>query len=113
MTSVIELLFETLVDLSNRDLKNFKKAFHNPYLTFKKWHFDIKWRSLKITDIQDTVFLMVKSFGQQSVEKTKDILLKIKRKDLVQRLSSSSSGAKSKTQTSKIIRLFQNTISFS
>ncbi|XP_042072527.1 uncharacterized protein LOC102294575 [Haplochromis burtoni] len=43
------------------------------------------------TDLQDTVFLMVQTYGQQSVEKTMEVLKEMKRTDLAQRLSDCSS----------------------
>ncbi|XP_067456893.1 uncharacterized protein [Thunnus thynnus] len=91
MTSVIELLLETLAGLSNRELKDFKKVLlsrihlRKPYLEM-----------LMMTDMQDTVFIMVQTFGQPSVKETKDILIQMNRRDLVQRLSDSSSGPKKK-----------------
>eukprot|EP00064_Thunnus_orientalis_P023676 superscaffoldBa00009202_g23930 len=100
MTSVIELLLETLADLSKSEFENFKKVLrsqshlYNPYL-------EIPWRLPMKADVQDTVFFVVPTFGQQSVEKTKDALIEMKRRDLVQRLSDSSSGPKSKTTKTK------------
>ncbi|XP_067456887.1 uncharacterized protein [Thunnus thynnus] len=95
MTSVIELLLETLADLSKREFENFKKVLrsqshlYNPYL-------EIPWRLPMKADVQDTVFFVVPTFGQQSVEKTKDALFQMNRRDLVKRLSDSSSGPKKK-----------------
>ncbi|XP_037642059.1 uncharacterized protein LOC119497753 isoform X11 [Sebastes umbrosus] len=93
MASVIELLLETLEDLSNKELRRFKE-------TLSKTHFDrrsknLRWQ-LEMKDMQNTVFLMVLTDGQQSVEKTKEVLKTMKRPDLVQRLSDSSSGPKKK-----------------
>ncbi|XP_071325157.1 uncharacterized protein [Trachinotus anak] len=90
MVSVIELLFETLADLSDRELWVFKQVLlqihrHRP-------HPDIPWILLTLTDLQDTVFLMVQTYGQESVEKTKKVLKEMNRTDLVQRLTDSSSG---------------------
>eukprot|EP00064_Thunnus_orientalis_P024750 superscaffoldBa00011121_g25059 len=95
MTSVIELLLETLADLSNRELEDFKQIIwgqshlYNPYL-------EISWRLHMMADMQDTVFFVVQTFGQQSVKETKDALIEMNRRDLVQRLSDSSSGPKKK-----------------
>ena len=97
MTSVIELLLETLADLSNRELKHFKQVLWSQSLVYEPY-IEIPW---SVADMQDTVFLMVKTFGQQSLEKTKKVLSEIKRRDLVQRLSDSSSRPKSKTMKSK------------
>ncbi|XP_051261723.1 uncharacterized protein LOC127366633 isoform X1 [Dicentrarchus labrax] len=100
MASVIELLLETLKDLSDEEFEEFKKVLNQfPFLSPDLLMFvttDMQSLLLKITDLQDTVFSMVQTFGQKSVEKTKEVLKKMKRTDLVQRLSDSSSGAKKK-----------------
>ncbi|XP_073340769.1 uncharacterized protein [Pagrus major] len=96
MESVIELLLETLKDLSDAELGKFKYTLliqtdyiiHFPYST-------LMLRS-QTTHVQHTVFIIVLNYSQQSVEKTKDILKTVKRTDLVQRLSDSSSGSKKK-----------------
>ena len=96
MESVIELLLETLKDLSVADLKEFISAllsqpeFHRPFLS-------IPSKLLQIAHVQDTVFFMVQIRGQKCVKKTEKILKTMKRTDLVQRLSDRSSGSKSKT----------------
>ncbi|XP_049439406.1 uncharacterized protein LOC125893024 isoform X2 [Epinephelus fuscoguttatus] len=90
MTSVIELLLETLAGLSVRELEKFKTVLIQSHLYRRLY-----WRQLR-TDMQDTVFLMVQTDGQQSVETTKQVLKKMKRTDLVQILSDSSSGTKKK-----------------
>lgn len=97
MSSVIDLLLETLADLSDGELESFKEVlskidyhrldFHRHYLPLMQW---------EIVDMQDLVYLMVLTDGQKSVEKTKRVLKIMKRPDLVQRLSNSSSGPKSK-----------------
>ncbi|XP_044215680.1 uncharacterized protein LOC122987727 isoform X2 [Thunnus albacares] len=95
MTSVIELLLETLADLSDGELKNFKKLLLSQSYLYKPY-LENPWRLLMMADMQDTVFIMVQTFSQQSVKKTEDVLIKMKRRDLVQRLSDSSSGPKKK-----------------
>ncbi|XP_067456262.1 uncharacterized protein [Thunnus thynnus] len=95
MTSVIELLLETLADLSDGELKNFKKLLLSQSYLYKPY-IENPWRLLMMADMQDTVFIMVQTFSQQSVKKTEDVLIKMKRRDLVQRLSDSSSGPKKK-----------------
>ncbi|XP_045902062.1 uncharacterized protein LOC123969011 isoform X2 [Micropterus dolomieu] len=94
MASVIELLLETLADLSDREFQRFKDfllqtSFHRHFL-------DITQKLLVMRDRQDTVFLLVQRYGEQSVEKTNKVLKRVKRTDLVQRLSDSSSGPKKK-----------------
>ncbi|XP_018555614.1 uncharacterized protein LOC108899589 isoform X1 [Lates calcarifer] len=95
LASVIELLVETLSDLSNRELKDFKQVLLSQIDCYKRYS-DVTWRMLRMTDLQDTVFLIVQTYSQQSVEKTKEVLKRMRRNDLVQRLSDSSSGAKQK-----------------
>eukprot|EP00064_Thunnus_orientalis_P026330 superscaffoldBa00016366_g26830 len=95
MTFVIELLLETLAGLSDGELEDFKKVIWSQSYPYKPC-LEIPWMKPMKADMQDTVFIMVQTFGQQSVKKTKDILFHIKRRDLVQRLSDSSSGPKKK-----------------
>ncbi|XP_078027625.1 uncharacterized protein LOC117265280 [Epinephelus lanceolatus] len=90
MTSVIELLLETLAGLSDGELREFKTVLSQTDLS------GMPFILLEIEDMQDTVFLMVQIDGQQSVETTKEVLKKMKRTDLVQILSDSSSGPKKK-----------------
>ena len=100
MTSVIELLLETLADLSDGEIEDFKQVLRSPSYLYKPY-IVIPWMLLMMADMQDTVLFMVQTFGQQSVKKTKDILIQMNRRDLVQRLSDSSSGPKSKTIKTK------------
>ncbi|XP_076592874.1 uncharacterized protein LOC143324370 [Chaetodon auriga] len=94
MVSVIELLLDTLADLSHRQLEmiwtNLRKTG-----TLRPQS-DIPLRSQRTTDLQMTVFLMVQLNGRMSVEKTMGILKRMSRTDLVQRLSHTTSGAKKK-----------------
>uniref|UniRef100_A0A671Y5Z2 FIIND domain-containing protein n=1 Tax=Sparus aurata TaxID=8175 RepID=A0A671Y5Z2_SPAAU len=93
MESVIELLLETLKDLSDTDLKEFicallsQPEFHRPFLS-------IPLKLLQTAHVQDTVFFMVQIRGQKCVKKTEKILKTMKRTDLVQRLSDRSSGSR-------------------
>ncbi|XP_075962778.1 uncharacterized protein LOC142965629 isoform X3 [Anarhichas minor] len=95
MASVIELLLETLAGLSDEELKKFKYVLWSQ-TDFSRHSSDIQLMLFRVTDKQDMVFLMVLSYGQQSVNKTKEVLKKMNRTDLVQRLSHSSSGPKKK-----------------
>ncbi|GLD53087.1 uncharacterized protein AKAME5_000587800 [Lates japonicus] len=95
LASVIELLVETLSDLSDREIKDFKQVLLSQIDRYKRYS-DVTWRMLRMTDLQETVFLIVQTYSQQSVEKTKKVLKRMRRTDLVQRLSDSSSGAKQK-----------------
>ena len=100
MTSVIELLLETLAGLSKRELEYFKQIIWSQSYLYKPY-LENPWMLLMMADMQDTVFIMVQTFGQQFVKKTKDILFQMNRRDLVKRLSDSSSGPKSKTVKTK------------
>ncbi len=100
MASVTELLLETLAGLRDGELKKFKEALRVQIHVHRRFS-DNKWMLLETTDMQDTVFLMVLACGQQTVEKTKEVLEMMGRTDLVQRLSDSSSGPKSKTIKTK------------
>ncbi|XP_073340772.1 uncharacterized protein [Pagrus major] len=103
MESVIELLSETLTDLSKAELETFKITLH---LVYHKGHSSVLLMQQKAKNIplglldkadkQGTVCLMVEYYGQQSVERAKEILKTMKRTDLVQRLSDSSSRPKKK-----------------
>lgn len=96
MASVIELLLETLAVLSDGEFRNIKKVLLKQFHLRRRF-LDISLMQLETIDMQVAVFLMVLVYGQQSVEKTKEVLKRIERTDLVQRLSDGSSGSKSKT----------------
>ncbi len=100
MASVIELLLETLKNLSNRELRKYKNNIINDN-DFEKRLSDIPLL-LETTDMQDMVFLTVQTFGQQALAKTNQCLMEMKRTDLVQSLPKGSSGRKSKTVRTKI-----------
>ncbi|XP_078022211.1 uncharacterized protein LOC144458279 isoform X1 [Epinephelus lanceolatus] len=95
MTSVIELLLETLVGLSDGELEILRSVLQTQ-TNLHRCFSDSTLIPLKIEDTQVTVFLMVLTYGQQSVEKTEEILKEMTRTDLVQRLSHSSSQSKKK-----------------
>ncbi|XP_070767890.1 uncharacterized protein [Enoplosus armatus] len=104
MASVTELLLETLAGLSNSELNSISISQSPPsfkhvllsHSDFYRYVSDIPWIWLKMYDMQDLVFLLVLTYGQQSVEETKDVLKRMNKTDLVQRLSDSSSGHKKK-----------------
>ncbi|KAK9514204.1 hypothetical protein VZT92_027687 [Zoarces viviparus] len=95
MASVLELLLETLAGLSYEELKKFKDVFRSQ-TDFSRQSSDILLMLFRVTDNQDMVFLMVLIYGQQSVNKFKEVLKTMNRTDLVQMLSHSSSGPKKK-----------------
>ncbi len=99
ISSVIELLLETLADLSDQDFKRFKEVLFE--MVIYKDHTDFPSRLLNVADMQDMVFLMVQNYGQQSVKTIKEVLMKMKRTDLVLGLSYGSSGPQSKTIKTK------------
>ncbi|XP_026173577.1 uncharacterized protein LOC113136756 [Mastacembelus armatus] len=107
MVSVIELLLETLAGLRDGELKEFMMFLRQ--IHHQKPNSDILWRLLTMSDVQDTVFLLVQTYDQQSVEKTKEILEKMKRSDLLEKLSLSSSGPTKKLskteQSSALIQI--------
>lgn len=102
MVSVIELLLETLTDLSVGEFERFKYFLNQTDL--HRHFLDIPCWLLIMGDMQDTVFLMVQIYGQQSAEKIKEVLKRMDRTDLVQRLSDTCSGAKSKTIKTKTLK---------
>lgn len=94
MVAVKEMLLETLNDLSYQELTKFKKVFQN----------NLPDISLRLSDTEnntDIVDLMLQNYGQQSVELMKKIYKEMKRTDLVQRLSDTSSGPKGKTRVTR------------
>ncbi|XP_034730276.1 apoptosis-associated speck-like protein containing a CARD [Etheostoma cragini] len=94
MTSVIELLLETLKELKDKELHKFKSVLICQ-TDFNRHFLDTQW-ILKNLERQNIVFSMVENYGQQSVEKTKKVLKTIKRTDLVEKLSDISSKPKKK-----------------
>lgn len=87
----IELLLETLKKLSFKQRTEFKVA-----LLSKADGCFSNQLTEQTHNMQDLVFLMVQTYGQQSVEETKEILKKIRRDDLVQKLSFDCSRSTSK-----------------
>ncbi|XP_041648410.1 uncharacterized protein LOC121513011 isoform X2 [Cheilinus undulatus] len=101
MENVIKLLLETLEDLSDQELKYFNKFLDNQ-INFNTPYQDIPWLLLETTDCQNTVFLMVLTYNQQSLKTATEILKNMKRRDLMQRMSNTGSGLK-KEQHSALI----------
>nr|XP_024655557.1 uncharacterized protein LOC112431243 isoform X2 [Maylandia zebra] len=88
MESVIELLLEALDGLNEPELHDFNWTLRQIH---RKYYSDFSWMWYMRTNLQHTVFLMVQTYGQQSVEKTMEVLKEMKRTDLAQRLSDCSS----------------------
>ncbi|XP_030250078.1 uncharacterized protein LOC115567528 isoform X3 [Sparus aurata] len=94
IAAVTELLLETLNDLSDEELENFKKFLQ--LTVFQRDLPDILWMLNYRADRAEIVNQMVQTYGQRSVELTREVLMDMKRTDLVQRLSKPSSGLKEK-----------------
>ncbi|XP_039475830.1 uncharacterized protein LOC116320693 [Oreochromis aureus] len=90
MESLIELLLETLADLSDSELENFMEILEREGGSLSPTSLS------DVQDVQDVVFLMVRTFGQQSVKKIVEVLKEMERTDLAQRLTDSSSEAQNK-----------------
>ncbi|XP_073340777.1 NACHT, LRR and PYD domains-containing protein 1a allele 5-like [Pagrus major] len=90
---------ETLNDLSDMELKKFKNILQS--IVSQKNLPDISWALSFAADTADIVNQMVQTYGQQSVELTREVFMDMKRTDLVQRLSKPSSGLKEKHSVGK------------
>lgn len=104
MESVIELLLEALDGLNEPELSEFSQTLRQIH---HKYYSDFSLMPYMRTNLQHTVFLMVQTYGQQSVEKTMEVLKEMKRTDLAQRLSDCSSLPRSKTTKSKLIKVIK------
>ncbi|XP_037640180.1 apoptosis-associated speck-like protein containing a CARD isoform X1 [Sebastes umbrosus] len=101
MTRLKKKLVETMEDLNYRELQQFKQLLQDTVM--KKGLLRISRQRMKMADRDEIVELMVKAYGQQSVEVTKKVLMMMNRTYLVQKLSEISSGSKEKPQ-SKLIQ---------
>ena len=101
--AVKHLLLETLNDLRNKELKEFK-WFLQMILSQKELQ-DISWMKRHTDDRAQIVDQMVQTLGQQSVELTREVYMNMNRTDLVQRLSEPSSELKGKTKKTKVVTL--------
>jgi len=102
MKVFIELLLETLRELTDGQLEGFKRDVLLQISRDKRYpsfHRELVTK----TDLLDTVLLTVQTYGQQSVGKSVELLKKLNRPDLVRRLlsesSSSSKGETMRTET--------------
>ena len=94
---------EILNDLSKTQLKKFKNILQST--VSQKNLPDVSWM---FNYSEDLVIQMVHTYGQQSVELTREVLMDMKRTDLVQRLSKPSSGLKGKTKKTKCVSYRSN-----
>ncbi|XP_068425874.1 uncharacterized protein [Clinocottus analis] len=91
MTSVQENLLEIVQDINDGDLEKFK---HVLQYTKIKGQPKIPSTRLETADRADIVKMMMKTYKQQTVEVIKEVLKKMNRTDLVERLSDISSSFK-------------------
>ena len=95
MSAVKELLLETLSGLSSEELKTFRWLLQ--FMFFQRGVPNISWRRLQWTNGADElVVVMLENYSQQAVEMTREVLMEMNRRDLVQRLSETISGTKGK-----------------
>ncbi|XP_061573959.1 uncharacterized protein LOC133440652 [Cololabis saira] len=92
MRSVEEVLLETLTDLSTEDLKKVKWLLQAT--CYQRNLPQLSWRLLLTEDLRKLAGMIVRTYGQQSVEVAVEVFTDMNRTDLVQRLSGSSSGPK-------------------
>uniref|UniRef100_A0A667W930 Pyrin domain-containing protein n=1 Tax=Myripristis murdjan TaxID=586833 RepID=A0A667W930_9TELE len=88
MAALKELLLETLNDLGDKELKEFKWYLQAEILEGLP---AIPKSRLEKADRPDTVDQMVQTYNQHCLEVTKKVLMKINRNDLVQNLSNTGS----------------------
>ena len=94
MTRVKEKLLETLEELCLGEIEQVKWWLQN--LQMKDLPRIPGVRIERADSAVDLVALMVEICGQQAVEVTREVLMKMNRMDLVQSLSNTSSGSKGK-----------------
>ncbi|XP_059195879.1 uncharacterized protein LOC131976742 [Centropristis striata] len=95
MASVIELLLETLKDLTDRELKEFKDVLQRQNPFYRRFS-DFSLSLSQTADRQVMVFSLVLTDRQQSLETTRNVFRKMNRIDLARKLLDSSSGPKKK-----------------
>ncbi|TDH02488.1 hypothetical protein EPR50_G00173680 [Perca flavescens] len=83
------VLLKTLEELKDEEFKKFKWSLHEA----------IPQNQREKADYVDTVDKIIQTFSHQSVEKVKEVLKNINRNDLVEKLSSTSTGAQGKMNT--------------
>ncbi|XP_017164813.1 uncharacterized protein LOC103477759 [Poecilia reticulata] len=83
LSSDLILMLETLKDLSDDELQEFKR-----HLNQQKLEENEDWQ--ETADLVDVVIFIMQTYGKESLMVTRDVLENIRRKDLVQKLSSSS-----------------------
>ncbi|XP_076006361.1 uncharacterized protein LOC143000816 [Genypterus blacodes] len=102
-----EKLRRTLRCFSEEELKTFNWFLIGGF-EHKKRFLHLRWS----TDEEDTVVQMMRTFGPQSVNVAEEILIKMKRHDLVQMLSDTSSGSKDESGGTTSVQGKQSTVEF-
>ena len=93
MDAVEQILQETLCELSHNEIREFKRLL--PFTYFQRSLPQISLRQLGWTStVPQLVDVMLQTCGQQSVEVTEEVFRDMKRTDLLQRLSETSSRLK-------------------
>ncbi|XP_074539674.1 uncharacterized protein LOC141800787 isoform X2 [Halichoeres trimaculatus] len=113
ITSDIEALMDVLADLTEEEIGYFRNILKHK--SIKRNKSCVSWGQLLQTDThrvfvgghQETVFLMIMTCGQLSVETTRGILKKMKRTDLLQRLTDTRSRLKKKESDEQCSALIQ------
>ena len=103
IAAVQQLLLEILNDLSKKQIEKFRNILRST--VSQKNLPDISWMFNYRADL---VNQMVHTYGQQSVELTREVFMDMKRTDLVQRLSEPSSELKGKTKKTKSVSYRSN-----
>ncbi|XP_072249488.1 uncharacterized protein [Leuresthes tenuis] len=81
MESVTELLLEKLSELSGRWFSDFWITFQQTQQT--QPYYRLPWMLLYVSNTQYLVFFMVRTYGQQAVEKTEQILQKMEKTEQI------------------------------
>ena len=88
-------ILNDLIDMELEEFKNIlKSTVSQKNLPNISWMFNYR---------ADIVNQMVQTYGQQSVELTREVFMDMNRTDLLQRLSKPSSGLKGKTKKTKSV----------
>ncbi|KAL6109536.1 uncharacterized protein ACO6RY_12638 [Pungitius sinensis] len=95
MATLIELLLETLMDLTSSEFAHFQQSLLDK-IKLSRPSPDFPLRLLSRRDKQDTVFLMVLIYGQQSLTELKEHLKYFRWTNLVKKWPQSSPGPKKK-----------------
>ncbi|KAM4735725.1 uncharacterized protein FYW61_006147 isoform 2-T2 [Anableps anableps] len=90
MESMVELLLETLGELSPTELRTFRNLF------LRRGSLKLGWLTLEKLELKKVVFPVVQTYGRQSVELAGKILKYMNRMDLVEQMEGGSSRAKKK-----------------